>query len=47
VREGLANKSKLTDPSAWKEAFIVNRASLLLQVELNPVMEANHLSLVP
>ena len=31
--------------ATWIEAFIVEQAFFLLQVELNPVMEASHISL--
>lgn len=45
VFPSLNNQSSTTQctySSTWEEAFIVNQAFLLLQIELNPVMEANH-----
>ena len=37
--------SDITYSLTWIEAFIVKQAFFLLQVELNPVMEASHIGL--
>lgn len=37
-----SSTARCTYSSTWEEAFIVNQAFFLLQIELNPVMEANH-----
>ena len=38
----ISSNAQHTYSSTWEEAFIVNQAFFLLQIELNPVMEANH-----